>query len=166
MDCQIHLKKEASGACVNCGNFFCTACLIKVQKKNYCKACSAELLGGSQSGKEPKSYSPIVFQQQQQQALSPQTSENTGQGTGSWSALKSFMKWAIGVFLLIFAFGAASNKYYFSGFLSFLLGLYWIPPIQDALHKMAKEKYAVVIPNWARNLTSFILFMVITQAKF
>lgn len=37
MNCTIHLEKEASGACVHCGKFFCSDCLVDINGKNYCR---------------------------------------------------------------------------------------------------------------------------------
>lgn len=39
MNCTNHPEKEANGACVYCGKFFCSECLVEVNGKNYCRDC-------------------------------------------------------------------------------------------------------------------------------
>lgn len=39
MNCTKHSEKEAQGACVYCGKFFCEDCLVEVEGKNYCRDC-------------------------------------------------------------------------------------------------------------------------------
>lgn len=39
MKCFNHNDKEAVGVCVECGNFICEGCSIKLNEKNYCKKC-------------------------------------------------------------------------------------------------------------------------------
>jgi hypothetical protein len=45
MKCFNHSDKEANGACVGCGNFFCDDCFIQIHGKNYCKMCVVEIAG-------------------------------------------------------------------------------------------------------------------------
>lgn len=37
MNCKNHVDAEASGACVYCGELFCSDCLVLLDGKNYCK---------------------------------------------------------------------------------------------------------------------------------
>ena len=166
MQCQNHPKKEAIGACVNCGNFFCADCLIKVKNKNHCKSCTAELLGDSDAGKRQTIESkPIIFQQQQQQTGFSTSTEKAGEPF-NWQPIKTIVKWLIGLGLLVATVSEFSQKYYLAGILTLVLGLYWIPPIQSSLHRLLKEKYQFTIPGWARNLVSLILFFIIVSIKF
>lgn len=38
MNCYNHIDREANGACVYCGKFYCEECLVNLNGKNYCKA--------------------------------------------------------------------------------------------------------------------------------
>lgn len=42
INCVNHPEVEVSGACVHCGKMFCSACLIDIKGKNYCKPCLDE----------------------------------------------------------------------------------------------------------------------------
>ena len=49
MNCKKHSDREAIGACVKCGNFFCEDCLIELDGRNYCKKDSVALINQTKS---------------------------------------------------------------------------------------------------------------------
>lgn len=49
MNCAKHPDQEASGICVHCGKFFCSACLVEVDGKNYCRGCLSERFAAYQT---------------------------------------------------------------------------------------------------------------------
>lgn len=69
MKCMNHAEVEATGACRECGNFFCNSCLMKVGNKNLCHKCAAELLEkqNAPAPAQPAAQVVVVQQQQQQQ---------------------------------------------------------------------------------------------------
>ena len=39
MNCAYHSDREATGACVSCGNLICDECTVEIDNKKYCKKC-------------------------------------------------------------------------------------------------------------------------------
>jgi hypothetical protein len=56
INCSQHQQKEAAGACVYCGKFFCEECLIEIENKFYCKEHMKVLLNQPQQAPEPHDY--------------------------------------------------------------------------------------------------------------
>ena len=83
MKCKNHPKTDANGTCVECGNFFCDACLIQVKGKNHCKQCTADLLAKHEQ-KAKEANNPQIIIQQQQSAASPTANANKPHGSYFW----------------------------------------------------------------------------------
>ncbi|MDR2903565.1 MAG: TM2 domain-containing protein [Clostridiales bacterium] len=59
VNCSQHPQKEARGACVYCGNFFCEDCLVEIDDKFYCKEHVKMLVDKkrqSERGRRPGEY--------------------------------------------------------------------------------------------------------------
>lgn len=152
MNCKNHPKKEAIGSCVNCGNLFCEDCLIKSKHKNYCKECTAELLGD----KGTKKKENIVVQQQQQQQQQEEPVEVKIDNPKNIEAIK----WLIGLITIFLSLGALGNKHIFGFIILLVLGLYWLPPIQNKATNWLKEKYDFETSMPIKIIVSIILFII------
>ena len=160
MKCANHPKKDAIGSCVNCGNLFCSSCLIKAKNKNYCKECAVDILGDKKESSKKETAINQQQQQQQQQQEEIAPSVNSSPGKSSTETLKTVLKWCIALFTLLMALGALASGAVISFVILLALGLYWIPPILDKVTLILNEKYKVVIPRWARIIGSIVLFII------
>ena len=163
MNCANHPSKEATGACVACGNLFCNDCLIKAKHKNYCKDCAKAILGDIKPVRENSKDISVGFQQQQQQqeASKPEVKP----ASVGWDPTKPIpfaapIKWIIAIFTIAMALGAFAIGKFLGGILLFLLGLYWMPPILDKTQEFLSEKYGNTIPRWLRIFASIVLFVI------
>lgn len=60
MTCTNHVDKPASGACVYCGKFYCSDCLVEVNGKMYCKADIGKVLNEAKESAKANA-GPTVF---------------------------------------------------------------------------------------------------------
>jgi len=157
MNCKNHQKTEAVGSCVNCGNLFCKDCLIKSKHKNYCKECAIELLGD----KELKKKEPMVVQQQQQQQQQKEPI-NKNWFSHIITSPKSInaLKWIIGFFTILLSFGVFKQHYFLGFIILLILGLYWLPPIQNKATTWLKEKYDFETSTPIKIIVSVVLFII------
>jgi TM2 domain-containing membrane protein YozV len=58
MRCANHPQAEASGACVYCGKFFCSDCLVDYRGRSYCKAHIGNALDAASAS--PAGYPPPI----------------------------------------------------------------------------------------------------------
>lgn len=140
--CKNHPQKDAVGACIKCGNFFCEECLIKVRNKNYCKECVEDLIG---EGGEIK---PIMFQQQQQQQMGGREEPDAGKET-NWGLI---IKWFISIFFFLLAISGFISKS-FGAIFALIIGILWLPPLEVWL----KNKHNFEIPSWIKILLTVVL---------
>jgi len=59
MNCTKHPENPAAGACVYCGKFFCTDCLVEVSGKMYCREDVSKVM--QELKDSSKKDSPMVF---------------------------------------------------------------------------------------------------------
>lgn len=57
MKCSKHPEKDAAGACVYCGKFYCSDCLVEVKGKMYCKDDLSKVFDKTQKS----GCAPILF---------------------------------------------------------------------------------------------------------
>ena len=157
MDCKNHIRREAIGSCVNCGNLFCSDCLIKVKNKNYCKECATDIIG-EKTGIGTRNI--VISQQQQQQTDSSNNGNARKYDWKGFGSTNNLIKWLISLTILTMAFFALRTKSYLAFIIFIILGAYWFPPILDKITQILKEKYNIIIPKWLRIFGSIILFLI------
>ena len=59
MVCTKHPEKDVAGACVYCGKFFCSECLVEVSGKMYCKDDLSKVM--AELKESSKKETPMVF---------------------------------------------------------------------------------------------------------
>jgi len=143
MKCANHPKKDAAGACVDCGKLFCAACLVFAGKKRYCSECVAEKL----QEKEDAPKGRIVVTQTNNQQVGVE--EPAGSAEGSARGVR----WVVSIFAGFISFMLFfSNP--LSAFFLFLIFLLWLPPLEDYF---VEKK--LLLPTWARVIITFFLFV-------
>ena len=106
MYCTKHSDKEAAGACVYCGKFYCVDCLVEVKGKMYCKDDLSKVFDAAkESG---KSNNPMVFMN----AGGGASSSSSGSGYGYPSNLIPFKSKTVAGILGIFFGGLGFHKFY------------------------------------------------------
>lgn len=147
MNCVNHTDKEATGVCVYCGKFFCEACLVEVEGKNYCKSCVTK-----------------AFTEQKQQANSAQTININNVANSTTMAMAhsygnqmiSPKSRLVSLLLCIFLGGLGIHRFYAgkigSGILYLLtFGLFGFGILYDFIIILLgsfRDQYGMSIKNW------------------
>lgn len=96
MKCSMHKGNEASGACVYCGKFFCSDCLIEVSGKMYCRKDVSKAMDEIKSN---SNNNPMVFM-------------NAGSVSGQGQNLVPVKSKTTAAILALFGGGFGFHKFY------------------------------------------------------
>ena len=96
MNCSKHLKVEAVGACVYCGKFYCSGCLVEVSGKMYCREDVSKAMDEIKSS---STNNPMVFM-------------NAGGGSGQGQNLVPVKSKTTAAILALFGGGFGFHKFY------------------------------------------------------
>ncbi|GAK59594.1 hypothetical protein U27_06579 [Candidatus Vecturithrix granuli] len=84
MNCSKHPEKPAAGACVYCGKFYCTECLVEVKGKMYCRDDMSKVFDEiKEQTKQQSSSGPMVFMNAGGGASSSSSAAASSGGTAS-----------------------------------------------------------------------------------